>query len=93
LCGGPNGKDCGASVVTDEHGLFEINPAPLGEKWLRISASGFNTYEISIYLPSDFIGNLAVLLKRRGNKTSSGLPKAETMTTKEPGSENYVSKH
>lgn len=71
LCSGPKGKDCGTPTLTDEHGLYEISPAPLGEWWLRISAPGFNTYEISIYLPSDFIGNLAVMLKRSDNKSSN----------------------
>jgi hypothetical protein len=70
LCAGPGGKECGASTMTDEHGIFEISPAPLGELWLRISTPGFKTYEINIYLPSDFIGNLAVLMKRADNKTS-----------------------
>ncbi len=51
LCSAAAGKDCGASTQTDEHGLYEINPAPLGEKWLRVTAPGFTTYEIRIYLP------------------------------------------
>jgi hypothetical protein len=71
LCAGARGKNCGATTETDEHGLFAISPAPLGEWWLRISAPGFVTYEINIYLPSDFIGNLAVMLKRADNKKSS----------------------
>jgi hypothetical protein len=68
LCSEPNGKQCGANTKTGEHGSFEINPAPLGEWWLRITAPGFVTYEIKIYLPSDFIGNLAVMMKRADNK-------------------------
>lgn len=68
LCAEPTGKECGATTKTSEHGQFEISPAPLGEWWLRISAPGFVTYEIKIYLPSDFIGNLAVMMKREDNR-------------------------
>jgi hypothetical protein len=68
LCSDAKRKTCAVAVGTDEHGLYEINPAPLGEWWLRISAPGFITYQISTYLPSDFIGNLAVRLKRASNK-------------------------
>ena len=68
LCTGPNGQHCGAGTETDEHGFYAINPAPLGEWWLRISAPGFTPYETRIYLPSDFIGNLAVMLKQTEGK-------------------------
>jgi len=81
LCAGVKGKNCGATTETDEHGLYEISPAPLGEWWLRISAPGFTTYEINIYLPSDFIGNLAVMLKRADNKKTSSRKQAERGTT------------
>ena len=81
LCAGAKAKNCGAATETDEHGLYEISPAPLGEWWLRISAPGFATYEINIYLPSDFIGNLAVMLKRTDNKKTSNRKQAEPGTT------------
>jgi hypothetical protein len=81
LCAGARGKNCGATTETDEHGLFAISPAPLGEWWFRISAPGFVTYEINIYLPSDFIGNLAVMLKRAENKKTSSRKQAERGTT------------
>ncbi len=71
LCTGPKGEGCSVKTETDEHGHYAISPAPLGEWWLRISAPGFVTYEINIYLPSDFVGNLAVMLKRTENKKSS----------------------
>lgn len=80
LCSSQNSKKCEVAVETDEHGLFEINPAPLGEWWLRISAPGFVTYEINIYLPSDFIGNLAVLMKSAGEKKMSSRAKVGSRT-------------
>jgi hypothetical protein len=96
LCAGARGKNCGAATETDEHGLYEISPAPLGEWWLRISAPGFITYEINIYLPSDFIGNLAVMLKRADNKKLSSRTQVErkaTLAPMEVASKHYVSKH
>jgi hypothetical protein len=53
-----------ASTTTDEHGHYTLQPAALGELTLRVSAPDFATYEIPIYLPSDFNGNLATLLKK-----------------------------
>lgn len=74
LCSGATTKNCGPVTETDEHGLFEISPAPLGEFWLRISAAGFTTYQIRIFLPSDFIGNVAVKLKHPAHKTGKRKP-------------------
>lgn len=96
LCAEPNGKHCGANTETDEHGFYEMNSAALGELWLRISASGFETYEIRIYLPSDFIGNLAVLMKRVNNKKTSSRKQVRsrsTLTLVGGANKNYVSKH
>jgi hypothetical protein len=59
---------CANTTETDEHGFYELKIASLGECKLRISAPGFATYEISIYMPSDFVGNLATLLKRDGSR-------------------------
>jgi hypothetical protein len=92
LCAGAKGKNCGAATETDEHGLYAISPAPLGEWWLRISAPGFATYEINIYLTSDFVGNLAVMLKRADNKRTSSQREA-TLVPMEVVSKHYVSKH
>ena len=77
LCTGPKGEGCSMKTETDEHGHYAFSPAPLGEWWLRISAPGFVTYEINIYLPSDFIGNLAVMLKRTENKKTSSQRQVE----------------
>lgn len=56
------------TVQTNEHGLFEIPSVPMGEYTLRISAPGYRTYSIQTYIPSDFVGNLAVRLKRAANR-------------------------
>jgi hypothetical protein len=57
-------KQASASAETDEHGMYDLQFASLGEAVLRISAPGYKTYQIDVYLPSDFTGNLAVLLKK-----------------------------
>ena len=49
---------------TDEHGLYDFQSVSPGEYVLRISSPGYRVYETEIYLPSDFIGNLAVMLKK-----------------------------
>jgi hypothetical protein len=49
---------------TDEHGLYDFHSVSPGEYVLRISSPGYRVYETEIYLPSDFIGNLAVMLKK-----------------------------
>jgi hypothetical protein len=69
----PAKSEAGGSHVTatDEHGHYKIDPAPLGECILRISSPGFTTYEISVYIPSDFIGNLAIMMKKSGAKEGS----------------------
>ena len=52
------------TTKTDAHGSFDFNSVSPGEYLLRISAPGYRVYETEIYLPSDFIGNLGVMLKR-----------------------------
>jgi hypothetical protein len=52
------------ATKTDEHGLYNFQSVSPGEYVLRISAPGYRVYETEIYLPSDFIGNLAVMLKK-----------------------------
>lgn len=49
---------------TNEHGTYDFQSVSPGEYVLRISSPGYRVYETEIYLPSDFIGNLAVMLKR-----------------------------
>jgi hypothetical protein len=52
------------ATKTDEHGLYDFQSVSPGEYVLRISSPGYRVYETEIYLPSDFIGNLAVMLKK-----------------------------
>jgi hypothetical protein len=52
------------TTQTDEHGLYDFKSVSPGEYVLRISSPGYRIYETEIYLPSDFIGNLAVMLKK-----------------------------
>jgi hypothetical protein len=52
------------TTETDEHGLYDFHSVSPGEYVLRISSPGYRIYETEIYLPSDFIGNLAVMLKK-----------------------------
>ena len=52
------------TVETDEHGRFDFTSIAPGEYILRISSPGYRSYETEIYLPSDFLGNLGVMLKK-----------------------------
>ena len=52
------------TTQTNEHGSFDFGSVSPGEYVLRISSPGYKIYETEIYLPSDFIGNLAVMLRK-----------------------------
>ena len=52
------------TTQTDEHGSYDFGSVSPGEYVLRISSPGYKIYEAEIYLPSDFIGNLAVRLRK-----------------------------
>ena len=52
------------TTQTTEHGSFDFGSVSPGEYLLRISSPGYKIYETEIYLPSDFIGNLAVMLRK-----------------------------
>jgi hypothetical protein len=49
---------------TTEHGSYDFGSVSPGEYVLRISSPGYKDYETEIYLPSDFMGNLAVMLRK-----------------------------
>jgi hypothetical protein len=53
----------------DERGLFKVPAVAVGEYRMRISSPGFKTYETTLYIPSDFLGNLAVILKPASDKS------------------------
>lgn len=52
------------TAETDGHGIYEIKLITMGEYTLRISAPGYQTYETTILIPSDFECRLAVTLKQ-----------------------------
>ncbi len=54
------------STRTDAHGFFSFTGIGLGEFILRVSAPRFRDYTAQVYLPSDFLGNWALLLKAAG---------------------------
>ena len=54
----------GFTTETDEHGRFDFQVVSPGEYILRISSPGYKVYETEILLPSDFSGNLGVMLRK-----------------------------
>ena len=53
---------------TNERGSYDIKSVATGQYVLRITSPGYAAYEIEVYLPSDFVCSLAVMLKRQGGK-------------------------
>jgi hypothetical protein len=60
------------TTQTDEHGSYDFKEVPMGEYVIRISRPGYRVYEAEIYIPSDFLCNLATMLKREGSKRAEG---------------------
>lgn len=56
------------TAETNERGSYDIRSVTMGEYVLRISSPGYAAYEIEVYIPSDFVCSLAVMLKRQGGK-------------------------
>ena len=52
------------STETDEHGFFEFPHTSLGRFKLEITAKGFQPYSADVYMPSDFAGNEATVIKQ-----------------------------
>jgi hypothetical protein len=52
------------TTQTTEHGSYDFGSVAPGEYVLRISSPGYKVYETEIYLPSDFICNLGVILRK-----------------------------
>jgi len=52
------------TTETNEHGSYDFELVSPGEYVLRITSPGYRAYETEIYLPSDFICNLGVMLKK-----------------------------
>ena len=49
---------------TDKTGSFDLPGIAMGEYTLKITAPGHATYQIDLYIPSDFECRLAVMLKK-----------------------------
>ena len=60
------------ATATDAHGFFHFKGIGLGQFVLRITAPKFQAYTAEVYLPSDFLGNWAVLLKGAGSQPRPG---------------------
>lgn len=45
------------------HGAFEFSHVPMGSYRLRVTAPGFEPWELEVYLPSDYLMRLSVLLR------------------------------
>jgi hypothetical protein len=56
------------TAETNERGSYDIKSVAMGEYVLRISSPGHVPYEIEVYIPSDFVCSLAVMLKKQGGK-------------------------
>ena len=52
------------TAQTDNRGAYDIPAIGMGEYTLKISAPGHATYQINLYIPSDFECRLAVMLKK-----------------------------
>jgi hypothetical protein len=63
------------TAETNERGSYEIKSVAMGEYVLRISSPGYAAYEIGVYIPSDFVCSLAVMLKRQGGKVAESRKK------------------
>ena len=53
------------SVLTDSNGKYSMKDVPYGDYIFRVSASGFTTYEIKLYIVSDALTELHVKLRRQ----------------------------
>ncbi|HEX8160483.1 MAG TPA: hypothetical protein VF538_01180 [Pyrinomonadaceae bacterium] len=59
-------RETSYTAETNERGSYDIKSVMAGEYALRITSPGYAAYEIEVYIPSDFICSLAVVLKKHG---------------------------
>ena len=59
-------RETSYTAETNERGSYDIKSVMAGEYVLRITSPGYAAYEIEVYIPSDFICSLAVMLKKHG---------------------------
>jgi len=53
------------TTMTDERGKYSFQKVPYGDYTFRVSAAGFTTYEIKLYIASDALTELHVKLKKQ----------------------------
>jgi len=52
------------NAKTDERGEYSIKDIPYGQYTFRVSAEGFESYEIKLYIGSDMLTQIHVKLKK-----------------------------
>lgn len=53
------------SVKTEEDGKYSIKDVPYGDYTFRVSAEGYEPYEIKLYIGSDMLTQIHVRLRKR----------------------------
>ena len=53
------------TTQTDPNGKYSFNPVPYGDYTFRVSAPGFTTYQIKLYVASDTLTELHVKLRKQ----------------------------
>ena len=53
------------TTQTDESGKYSLKDIPYGDYIFRVSASGFTTYQIKLYIASDALTELHVKLRKQ----------------------------
>jgi hypothetical protein len=62
----PRLRDKKLTADTDKDGRYSLREVPYGDYTFRVSADGFVTYEIKLYVASDTGTELHVKLRRQG---------------------------
>jgi hypothetical protein len=68
-------RDTVYTAETNERGSYEIKAVAMGGYVLRISSPGYAAYQTELYIPSDFVCSIAVMLKRQGGKVAGSRKK------------------
>jgi hypothetical protein len=53
------------TTQTDESGKYSLKDIPYGDYTFRVSAAGYTTYEIKLYVASDALTELHVKLRKQ----------------------------
>lgn len=60
----PRLKSVRLTTEAEENGKYSISQIPYGEYSFRVSAPGYSTYEINIYIASDMLTSVHAKLKK-----------------------------